>query len=330
MKIIMVGQAAKHKHVLVANLPVGVEIIDLPPEAATDANFDSTIASADVVITLKLRRTSQLPQFGLLHVPGAGLDGIDFDVLSPCTTVCNVFEHEIPISEYVLASMLSWEIRLEELRQSFSPQRWSDLYRNRVPHGEVFGRVLGVVGFGRIGRAIAQRARAFSMTVIAVDPRPQTAADLADRALAPKDLPEMLCEADYVVIACPLNAATRSLIGRSAFEMMKSSAVLINISRAEIVNEAALFTALKDRTIKGATLDVWYRYPSGASDRVPPSLLPFWELDNVVCTPHSSAWTVQLPGRRYAFIAKNIARAMRGEPLLNVVHSGANAAATGW
>jgi phosphoglycerate dehydrogenase-like enzyme len=95
--------------------------------------------------------------------------------------------------------------------------------------------------------------------------------------------------------------------------------VLINVSRAPIVEEEALFAALSQRVIAGAVLDVWYSYPTGAEDRVPPSRFRFEELPNAVCTPHSSAWTARLPDRRYAFIARNIARLQAGLPLVNRV-----------
>lgn len=100
---------------------------------------------------------------------------------------------------------------------------------------------------------------------------------------------------------------------------MKASAVLINISRAEIAEEAALHAALAEGTIAGAFLDVWYRYPAGATDVVTPSDYDFHALLNVYATPHSSAWTDALPVRRYAAIARNIERLSAGEPLMNLV-----------
>jgi len=322
MKIIMVGEAANHKDTLAAELPAGCEFIALPREASHSDEYDVAIGAEDVLITLRFSRPSgRVPAFRLLHVPGAGLDGIALDALPPSATVCNVFEHEIPIAEYVLLAMLESEIRLADMRRRFATQSWSEAYRHRVQHGEIHGKTLGLVGMGRIARAIAQRAKAFGMRTIATDPAGGIVPGLIDDFAPPGELDRLLGQSDFVVIACPLTETTRGMIGARQLARMKSSAVLINVSRAQIVDEGALFAALKDRTIGAAVLDVWYRYPASADDEVAPADHPFHELPNVVCTPHSCAWTANLAVRRYGFIAGNIRRLMAGEPLLNVVRA---------
>ncbi|GGD39982.1 2-hydroxyacid dehydrogenase [Aureimonas glaciei] len=321
MKIVMIGEAGNHRGRLEAALGPTQEIICLPREAASDPAWDAAIASDDAVISLRLRR-EKAPSFRLLHVPGAGLDGIDFEALAPETAVCNVFEHEIPIAEFVLGSLLNWEIRLDALRASMSPALWSDTYRNRVPHGELFGKTMGIVGFGRIGRAIATRAKAFGLRIVALDVL-DPGDGLADRIVRPDQLGILLAEADYCIVTCPLLPSTRGMIGRDELAAMKPSAVLVNVSRAELVEQDALYEALAENRIGGAVLDVWYRYPLGADDQVAPSQFDFSALPNAVCTPHSSAWTSELPARRYGFIAANLGRLLRGEPLLNLVRPAA-------
>jgi phosphoglycerate dehydrogenase-like enzyme len=157
------------------------------------------------------------------------------------------------------------------------------------------------------------------MHVVAMD---QFAAsdEHVERLVTPRQLDEVLEVADYVVICCPLTADTERMIDTREFRLMKNSAVLVNVSRAPIVDETALYYSLRDHTIAAAFLDVWYRYPTGSDDRVPPSERPFLDLPNVFGTPHSSAWTADLPRRRYAFVARNINRLLRGQPLHNVVH----------
>lgn len=322
MKVFMIGEAANHKDKLAAFLTTPCDIIALPRESAHSPEHDAVIGPDDTIISLRYsRKNGAAPPFRLLHVPGAGLDGIDMASLPAGCNVCNVFEHEIPIAEFVMAAMLHWEIRLDELRRSFATQTWPDVYRARVPHGEIHGKTLGLIGFGRIGRTIAQRARAFGMRILAVDQFATDAEGLADAVLPPARLPDMLAAADFLVIACPLTEQTQGVIGAAELAAMKPTGVLINVSRAPIVDEAALFDALSRRVIGGAVLDVWYGYPTGADDRVPPARFRFEDLPNAVCTPHSSAWTTQLPERRYAFIARNIARLCAGEPLLNVVRA---------
>lgn len=320
MNIFMVGEAAKHSETLERHLDRPHGIVALPRAAAYSAAHDSEIGPDDVLISLRLRRDgTALPAPRLLHVPGAGLDGIEIERLSPNTSVCNVFEHEIPIAEFVLASMLDHEIGLAALRASFTPSTWSETYRSRRPHGELSGKTLVILGFGRIGRAIAVRARAFGVHVVAVDAVPPAADAPAAETAVPGALAACLSRADYAVLCCPLSAATRGLIDAEKLAAMKPDGVLINVSRAEIVDEDALFEALKSRAIGGAILDVWYRYPQSEGEDVPPSRHPFHELDNAACTPHSSAWTSALPGRRYAFMADNINRLAAGQPLRNLV-----------
>jgi phosphoglycerate dehydrogenase-like enzyme len=252
------------------------------------------------------------------------LDGIDLAALHPGTAVANVFEHEIPIAEFVLARLLEWEIRAGAMQAAFDAGSWPDTYRGRTPHGEVFGRTLGIIGYGRIGRAIATRAAAFGMRVQAVDARAGDGAspDGAAELLPVDRLDEVLAGADYLVVACPLTPATTGLIDRAALRRMRSHAVLVNISRGPVVEESALFEALRDDVIGGAVLDVWYSYPRSAEDRPAPAAHPFWELSNAWCTPHSSAWTRELAHRRYRAIALNIDRLVTGQPLTNLVRAG--------
>lgn len=320
VNIFLVGEAATHAEKLASRLTCGAAIVPLPREAAHAADHDGRIGPHDVVVSLRFSRPpGATPAFRLLHVPGAGLDGIDMSSVPPGATVCNVFEHEIPIAEYVTLAMLEWQIRLRDLAARFTPRSWSDLYRSRPPHAELYGKTLLLIGLGRIGRAIATRARAFGMRVLAVDGYAQPPAGLVDRVFAPHELGEALPAAEFVVICCPLTEDTRGMFHAGTLARMRRDAVLINVSRAEIARERDLYEALRDKVIAGAILDVWYRYPKGADDDVEPASLPFLDLPNVIATPHTSAWTVDLPWRRYGLIAANIDRLARGEALSNVV-----------
>jgi phosphoglycerate dehydrogenase-like enzyme len=321
VKVHLVGEAAEHEAHLRRHLAAPVPVVALPAEAATSDRHDDTIAPDDVVVSLRLHRPGgHAPPFRLLQVPGAGLDGVDLDALDPGTTVANVYEHEGPIAEFVLARMLEWEIRAGQLQAAFTPHDWPELYRRRRPHGEIHGRTLGIVGYGRIGRAIATRAAAFGMRVRAVDDR--AASDTAAEVLPTARLDDVLATADYLVLACPLTPQTTGLIDRAALARMPAHAVLVSISRAAIVDQDALFDALRQHRIGGAVLDVWYRYPQPDDERPEPADRPFWELDNAWCTPHSCAWTHALPERRYRVIARNIDRLRAGDPLQNLVRVG--------
>ena len=157
-------------------------------------------------------------------------------------------------------------------------------------HGEAAGKTIGIVGFGRIGKAIAVRARAFGMRVLAVNRSGAPAAE-ADRIERFGWLEWLLAESDYVVLACPLTDETRGMIGAAAFRSMKPSAMLINVARGPVVDEDALYEAMASRRIAAALLDAWYTYPTLAEPNPRPSRYDFDKLDNVRATPHMSGWT---------------------------------------
>ena len=211
-----------------------------------------------------------MPKLRLVrHIPAAGLDAVDLAAVPQGCRVCNVFEHDIGVSEYVMAAMLYFTIGLVSKSERFRSGSWTDSPRVGAPfRPELAGRTVGLIGYGHIGRAVAGRAKAFGLRVMALA---RTRRDLdppPDWLGEPGELPALLEAADFVVIACPLNEATRGLIGRSEFAHMKPEAVLINVARGPIVDEDALYEALANRTIRGAVLDVWYRYPEPGT---PPS-----------------------------------------------------------
>jgi phosphoglycerate dehydrogenase-like enzyme len=178
------------------------------------------------------------------------------------------------------------------------------------------------LGFGHIGEALAQRARAFGMTVCAIRRQAHSTPPEGVAFIGgPERLDDVLGASDYLAITLSLSPETRNLLDRLRLERMKPSAYLINVARAEIVDEQALYNALANGRLAGAALDVWYRYPKGPGGAVP-SAAPFHELDNVIMTPHVSGWTEGMLQARAKVIAENIARIARGEPLLNSVTTG--------
>jgi phosphoglycerate dehydrogenase-like enzyme len=261
------------------------------------------------------------PRLRLILVPAAGLDAVDLATVPAHCRVCNAFEHEIGISEYVTAAMLHHIVDLSGRSARFKAGSWAESPRLSAPlRPELARRTVGSIGYGHIGRAIATRAKACGMRVMAlarsrreVDPSPDWLGE-------PQDLPTLLEAADFVVVACPLNEATRGMIAKAQLAQMKPDAVLINVARGPIVDEDALYQALATRRIGGAVLDTWYRYPEPGEPSVRPSRHPFHELDNVVMTPHCSGWTEGLIERRFAVIADNIERLRDGRPLINQVH----------
>jgi phosphoglycerate dehydrogenase-like enzyme len=298
-----------------------------PADAIVDIP-DAPPAPVDVVIASRFAaRDKDRARFRLLQAAGAGTDKIDFDALPDEAWLCNAYEHEGPIAEYVFAAMLDHAVGFGAMTRAIPERGWGQAYFSREPHGELSGKTLGLVGLGHIGKAVARRAKAFDMSVMAVAGRRRDSAPDVDWIATADRLGELLERSDFVVLACPLDERTRGMIGAAELRRMKPTALLVNPARAEIVVEEDLFETLKAGKIGGAVLDAWYRYPTSAADTVTPSRFPFETLANVRVTPHSAAWTSGVWERRCAFFAANIARLAAGEPLVNIVRPPMTAAA---
>ena len=304
--------------------------------AKTAAKLDSTVlfdlddsqrlipelAEAEIVVSHIWRKDfPPAPRVKLLQSVAAGIDLIDVPSLPPGVTICNVAGHEQAIAEYVLMTMLAWQHRLIDIAAAFRGGVWSTGggAGGGPTHGEIMGKTIGIVGYGKIGREVAKRAVGFGCTVIGANRSP--IADKGDAAeIYPLgELDRMLPRCDIVVIAAGLGPETTRLLDARRFGLMKPTAFLINIGRAGILDEEALFNALKENKIGGAAIDVWWQYPTAAEPNRRGSQLPFHELPNVIMTPHCSSATDGARDRRFGTVAGNLDRFVRGEPLNNIV-----------
>jgi phosphoglycerate dehydrogenase-like enzyme len=293
--------------------------------AAAETDIVAKLEQADVLVTMAFTRAmgAAARRLKLVQVPGAGLERIDRSALPPGAALANAYGHEVGIAEYALGAMLTLTrefVRLDAaLRRGIWQSQWAIGAPPPPPWPELAGTTLGILGYGRIGRALARRARAFDMEVCAI--RRDVARSAADGLAllgGLEILDELLRRADYLVVALPATADTRGLIGEPQLAAMKRTAVLVNVARAEIVDEDALYRALADRVIAAAALDVWFRYPTDAGPTLP-ARRPFHELPNVLLTPHVSGWTEGMLRARVRVIADNIERVSRGERPENLV-----------
>src|SRR6185436_8648864 len=188
-----------------------------------------------------------------------------------------------------------------------------------APGEELFGRTLAVVGLGRIGRAVAARAKAFGMRVLAANRTVRAGERDVERVVGLGELGEVLREADFVVLGCALTPETRGLIDARALAAMKPNAVIVNVALGPVIDEAALFEALTKRRTGGAVIDTWWRYPGNVQDDPASWPFRFDRLDNVILSPHMAGWTRGTLERRAVVMAANLDRLARGEPLAHVL-----------
>jgi phosphoglycerate dehydrogenase-like enzyme len=303
--------AAKILEFLRAELPDD-EILECAPEEVTDVARE-----VDVLVPLVARIPDAAlasPRLRLVQQFGAGLDGVDFGAASRR----GVYVANVPSADTANADSVA---ELAVLFMIALARRWprtqQNLRERRIgaPMGTtLLGKTVVIVGFGGIGRALARRLRGFDMRIVAVSRRGPRGDDRdVDAHVPTARLHDVLPEADFVVVATPLDDGTRGLIGREELARVKPGAFLVNVARGGIVDRDALLDALRGGKLGGAGLDVYWTEPPDPDD-------PLFSLD-VVATPHvGGATDVSLRGIAAA-VAANVTRVARGEVPKNCVNA---------
>jgi D-3-phosphoglycerate dehydrogenase len=281
----------------------------------TESELQSFCAGADAVLCGRspITRTviQSMPGCRIISRLGTGYDNIDLQAAGEADIpVTNVPEFcTVEVAEHTLALMLACRRKLVQLENQTQRGLWRP--DAVMPAHRLSGQTLGLVGLGRIGRAVAERALALEMRVVFFDPA--VSQDRSSRLLKCATLPDLLRQAHIISLHLPLNEQTRGLLDKSAFDEMQPGAILINCARGPIVVEAELVHALRTGRLAAAGLDTLVQEPPAPDD-------PLLSLPNVIITPHCAAHTVEALAdvRRQAYA--EVARALCGEPLLNVVN----------
>ena len=284
------------------------------------------LKDADVYVgpTFTEAMGAQAPNLRLVHVAGAGYDGIEADAL-PAGAVCaNTFHHEGSIAEYIAAALVALRRNLLGQDAALRSGVWaSSVYSPDIPQPETLrGAVITLLGFGHIGGAAWNLLKAFGAEGIAITRSGSVDAQANGLRWAGSTarLNEALSESDILLVSIPLSDETTALVGAEELDNLGPTGQVVNVARGPVLDEAALYEALKDRRIAGAAIDVWYQYPA-TDGRAEPSALSFGRLDNIIMTPHSSGVTAETFRGRAREIAENITRLSKNEPLKNVVIS---------
>lgn len=276
------------------------------------------LSSASFVVVRRRRLVqadfAAMPKLRLVSCWGVGFDHVDTAAagrLGIPVVVNPVFETSV--AEAGITLVLALYKRLPELTAlAKSGTGAMDADADAIRGREVRGQTMGIVGFGRIGRAIGQLAHALGMLVVVADPA-LTSDDLPSWC-TPLTLDELVSRADVVVLAAPLTDTTSHLIDRDQLARMPKGSFVVNVGRGGLIDEAALLEALLSGHIGGAGLDVWEQEPVDPAH-------PLLQLSNVVGTPHALARTRESYDRICAAIAANIQLLLEGRPPLHVVNS---------
>lgn len=285
------------------------------PDLTVVAGYDEAflrehIGDADVLLTFRFPTgyLAQAKRLRWIQLTSAGVEQVlsapEFRRDVVVTNTRGI--HGDVMAEYTAAVMLALRWRLPALVRDQQARRWRPAMVEPLA-----GATLGVVGLGAIGGAIARRGASLGMRVLGVRRTPAPV-DGVERVYGPDGLLEMLPECDFVVLVVPTTGETTRMIGAAELAAMKPTACLVNVARGSVVDEAALVAALREGRLGGAALDVFDEEP------LPPDS-PFWDLENVLVTPHIAGMPVDYWQRVLDIFLDNVARWRAGQPLRNRV-----------
>lgn len=297
-----------------ANVEVLVKRIGEPVLSVRDLDAeDVPLPEVEVLLSLgRLRReqVEAMPRLRWVQSFSAGVNTYPHEALAErgilLTNTSGI--HAPQMSDQIMGMILGFSRSLLDCIRHQHARRWHVDY----PLEELAGKNLLILGAGEIGQLLAKKARAFDMHITGIrrHPRPM---EYFDRVLSLEHMEPMLAEADYIVVLAPLTPKTRGMIGVAQFQRMKETAVLINVGRGPLVEEAALLEALREKRIRGAGLDVFSREPL-------PSDHPLWDMENIILTPHTGGFSPETEIRAVELIADNILRFRQGASLRNMVN----------
>lgn len=261
----------------------------------------------------------RMPNLKFVQITGAGYDRVDVEEVKKRNIIMSNTRGvmSISIAEDVFCKILflSREVRQVELDRA--THHWDGVSKGQdqwmcTCYQDVYGKTLGIMGYGSIGQEISKRAKAFGMRIHVYDVFPQTDQNIDECFIGPDRLEEFYPACDYIVVSIPLNEKTKHIISTETFEKMKNSAVLINVARGPLVDTEALINALKEKKIKAAALDVYETEPL-------PEDSPLWELENLFMSSHKAGMGDTWKGFIGALIMRNMDNYLQGRELENVI-----------
>jgi D-3-phosphoglycerate dehydrogenase len=284
---------------------------------ARDEHLEEKVSDADAIL-IRLGKISpaliqSAKKLKIIATQGVGVDFIDIDAVEKSAIVLTTapVANVSSVAEHTMCLMLALARRVFEISEKVKQGKWIQA-RDEIeaePMKLLLGKTLGIVGLGNVGTRVAKRAAAFEMNLVAYDPY-IPAERFQEVGAASVDLETLLRKSDIVVLHVPLTSLTRHMIGEKQLRLMKRDALLINTARGPLIDEQALYKALKAGIIKGAALDVREKEPSGADD-------PLSTLQNIILTPHMAGSSDFTLLRMSETAAEEIIRVLRGEKPLH-------------
>ena len=281
----------------------------------TEQQLSERIQGADIIVTKEMPVSAEMIQkfpesVKLICEAGTGYNNINLEATrKKGITVCNIPSYSTErVAHTAIMMILNLSSAMQVQMKMLACGNHDNFTRNlQVPHVEVNGKTLGVIGAGHIGRKVIQIAQALDMNILVYTRTPRE----DEKGIRYVSLEELLKNSDYVSMHCPLTESTKHMINKESLSLMKPSAFIINTSRGALIDESALIEALKNGTIAGAGLDVQETEP-------PEEASPLYTMDQILLTPHMGWKGLETRQRLVSILADNIKQFMEGNPI-NVV-----------
>lgn len=281
----------------------------------TEQQLSERIQGANIIVTKEMPVSAEMIQkfpesVKLICEAGTGYNNIDLEATrKKGITVCNIPSYSTErVAHTAIMMILNLSSAMQVQMKMLACGNHDNFTRNlQVPHVEVNGKTLGIIGAGHIGRKVIQIAQALDMNILVYTRTPRE----DEKGIRYVSLEELLKNSDYVSMHCPLTESTKHMINKESLSLMKPSAFIINTSRGALIDEAALIEALENGTIAGAGLDVQETEP-------PEEASPLYTMDHVLLTPHMGWKGLETRQRLVSILADNIKQFMEGNPI-NVV-----------
>jgi len=294
----------------------------------TDGTLESMLEvgrDADILASNRVSRAFIEAAFKLRMIQtfSAGVENIDHEAIKERgnITLCNSHINAAEVAEYAITLLFAVAKNIIPNDRELRKGDWVYAFGGPSPNVEIRNKTCFILGLGNIGAEIAKRLRSFDVTIFAATRSGVSQhAGLVDRLVKIDEARPLIEGSDFIILSLPLTPESEGLVDNTFLSWMKPSSILVNISRGLIINEKALFDTLKEHRIRGAGLDVWWKYPPKWRGKgIPPSDLPFHELDNIVVSPHRAGYSENTEREYFQFAAENILRFIRGEIPFNVV-----------
>lgn len=281
----------------------------------TEQQLSERIQGANIIVTKEMPVSAEMIQkfpesVKLICEAGTGYNNINLEATrKKGITVCNIPSYSTErVAHTAIMMILNLSSAMQVQMKMLACGNHDNFTRNlQVPHVEVNGKTLGIIGAGHIGRKVIQIAQALDMNILVYTRTPRE----DEKGIRYVSLEELLKNSDYVSMHCPLTESTKHMINKESLSLMKPSAFIINTSRGALIDEAALIEALENGTIAGAGLDVQETEP-------PEEASPLYTMDQILLTPHMGWKGLETRQRLVSILADNIKQFMEGNPI-NVV-----------